>query len=92
MTVLGSEYGLKELLGPRADDMEMKQEMLRAISRDGYVSMKDLHSDIDNKTAINTLDVYYTAAGLISDLITPGYATNYTLKNKTVRERLQDKY
>jgi len=70
----------------------MKQDMLKDISRDGYTSLKNMNDDIGNKTALNTLDTYYTSAGILTDLITPGYATYSTLKGKEVKERLQDKY
>jgi len=79
-------------MGPRADDTQMKQDMLKDISRDGYTSLSNMKNDISNKTALNTLDTYYMAAGIVTDLVTSGYATQKTLDGKEVKERLQDKY
>jgi hypothetical protein len=70
----------------------MKQDMLKDISRDGYTSLKHMTNKIENKTALNTLDTYYTAAGLITDLITPGYVLNRNIENKELKDRLSDKY
>lgn len=92
LLVLGAENALKEFMSARSDDMVMKQTMLKDISREGYTSLKNMHSDISNKTALNTLDVYYTGAGILTDLITPGMATLKTLNNKETKESLSSKY
>lgn len=92
LLTLGAKEALKEFLGPRADDMYMKTDMLKDISRDNYCSLKNMDSRIENKTALNTLDVYYTSAGFVTDLITPGLALKTTLDNKEVKERIQQKY
>lgn len=66
---LGMEKVLKELNGPRADDAVAKQEMLQAISTQGYVRLEDLTDDIANKTTLNTIDTYFLGMSLKTDLV-----------------------
>lgn len=86
------DNALKELLGPRADSNDMKEQMIGAINRDGYVSLKDLKSDIKNKQTLNTVDVYLMGSGLKSDLITPTNLLRKTIDDKTTRELSGEKY
>ena len=76
----------------RADDMYAKQQMLKKINQDGFVKLADLDSKVDNKTALNTLDVFYIGAGIKTDLITPGLAMKDTLNNKSVKQSVGSKY
>lgn len=76
---LGMSETLKELNGPRADDMIMKQQMHTLINNTGYVSLTDLDSDPANKTALNTVDVYLLGMGINSDLVTKGLMLKKTL-------------
>jgi len=92
LMVIGAENALKEFMGARADDAVAKQDMLKDISRDGYVSQSNISNYIGNKTALNTLDVYYKSAGIMTDLVNPGYTTRRNLENKNKKERIQDKY
>ncbi len=80
MISLNMKDTLKELNGPRADDMHMKQQMYTAINTKGYVTMDDMESSPENKTTLSTVDVYLLGMGLNSDLITRGLMTNKTLK------------
>lgn len=73
---------LKELNGPRSDDMVMKEEMITAISNKGYVSLEDLDSDVVNKTTLNTVDTFLLGMGLNSDLVTKGLMLKKTLKEE----------
>lgn len=79
---LGLENTLKELNGPRADDMFMKQQMLQDISNNGFVKLSDLESDIENKTTLNTVNVFLLGMGLDSDLVTKGLMTTSTLRKE----------
>lgn len=79
LVVLDAENALKEFLGGRADDMVMKTQMYSEISRKGYVSINELTNDVNNKTALNTLDVYLHGMGFDTDLITKGLELNKTL-------------
>jgi len=67
----GALNGLAELQGPRADDMVMKNEMYSKIAKDGYVNLKDLTNDPENKVALNTLDAYFLMMGISTNLVTP---------------------
>ena len=82
LTSLGLTNTLKELNGPRADDMVMKQEMLQSINTKGYVNLTDLTDDIGNKTTLNTVDVYFLGMSLNTDLVTKGLKTIGTLRKE----------
>lgn len=69
-------------LKPRADDSVMKSEMYNSIARKGYVSYKDLTNNVDNKTTLNTLDVYLIGCGIKSDLITRDVYLRKTLSDR----------
>ena len=79
---LGMTNTLKELNGPRADDMTMKREMLTEIAEKGYVSIEELTDDVTNKTTLNTANVYMLGMGLDSDLVTTGLMLKSTLKEE----------
>ena len=70
---------LREFMGPRADDMTMKTQMYSEISRKGFVSMDDLTDNVNNKTTLNTVDMYLCGMGIKTDLITKGLALRKTL-------------
>lgn len=77
---LGMTDTLRELNGPRADDMNMKLQMNLAINNKGYVSLNDdMESDLANKTTLNTVDTYLLSMGLNSDLVTKGLMLKKTL-------------
>jgi hypothetical protein len=69
---LGLRNTLRELNGPRADDAYMKDQMLREISLNGYVSINSLDDDVLNKTTLNTTSVYFLGMGINTDLVTKG--------------------
>ena len=92
LVAIGADYALQEFLGARADDHVMKQTMIKDISRDGYTSLKNMNSDINNKQSLNTLDVYFTGAGIVTDLITPGLLLQRNMEEREVKERIQTKY
>ena len=81
LLALNSEHILKELMGPRADDMAMKQEMYAQISKKGFVSLEELPNNVDNKTTLNTLDVYLMGMGIKSDLVTSNLMVKKTINN-----------
>ena len=68
----GAKYSLSEFLNPRADDEVKKNQMYAKIERDGVVYAKDLSSTPEDKAAINTLDIYYTAMGCNTNIINGG--------------------
>lgn len=81
LVTLNANNCLRELNGPRADDLEMKTQMLSEISKKGYVSLDELPSRLGNKTALNTINVYMIGMGIDSDLVTNSLALPKTLKS-----------
>ena len=71
MIASGAVNGLRELLGPRADNTIAKNEMYNMIRQDGYVSLEELSNRQTDKVAINSLDVYFTIQGLRTNLVYP---------------------
>lgn len=70
LVTMNAENALRELLGPRADDKVMKEEMYSAIAEKGYVSINELTDRVENKTTLNTIDVFMIGMGLKTDLVT----------------------
>ena len=87
-----ADFALKELLSFRADDSIGKSEMLRDIANEGYCRLADMTDDISNKQTINTVDVYFTGAGLVTDLLTPGLMFRRTLEERKKRSAAKEKY
>lgn len=79
---LGMKDTLRELNGPRADDLVMKREMLTSIATKGYVSLEELTDEITNKTTLNTVNVYLLGMSLDSDLVTKGLMVKKTLEEE----------
>ena len=84
LMALNAKSCLKEFLSFRADDMVMKQEAYASIRKNGYVALEDLTDNVENKTALNTLNAYMTAMHIKTDLVDEGYIFN---KNLTRNER-----
>lgn len=80
LVTLGAENCLREFMGPRADDPVMKNEMYTQIAKNGYVSLDDLTNDVQNKTTLNTIDVFFTGMGIKTDLVTDGLMVKKTIK------------
>ena len=81
LLTVGANTALKELMSMRADDMVMKAEMNKAISRDGYVAMNDLTDKLSNKTTLNSAAVFFIGAGLMTDLVMNDYMVRKTLED-----------
>ena len=73
LLTVGANTSLKELMSMRADDMVMKAEMNKKISRDGYVAMNELTDKLSNKTTLNSAAVFFIGAGLMTDLVMNDY-------------------
>lgn len=69
LTAYGATNVLKEMLGFRADDEAAKNQAYNRIAVDGNVYLSELESYPEDKVAINTLDVYYTGAGMKTNII-----------------------
>lgn len=82
LSVYGLDKTLAEINGPRADDAVMKSEMMQQIYTKGYCNYDELTNDVQNKTTLNTVDVYLKGMMLDSDLVTTGLMLNSTLKKE----------
>lgn len=69
LKAVGAEDILRELMGPRSDSMEAKQELNKNISMYGYSRLNDLPDDLGDKTTLNTTFYYLLGAGIESDLL-----------------------
>lgn len=69
LATLGAMKALSEFMGPRADDMKSKNEMYAEIAKNGYTSLEDLTDSPENKTALNTFDVYFLMQGLRTNMV-----------------------
>ena len=79
LLTVGANTTLKEFMSMRADDMVMKSEMNKKISRDGYVAMSELTDKLSNKTTLNSAAVFFIGAGLMTDLVMDDYFLPKTL-------------
>jgi hypothetical protein len=80
LVTIDANKTLEEFMGPRSDDMVMKNQMYSTIAQKGYVSLEDLTSDVDNKATLNAVDVHLIGMGIKSDLVTDGMVLKKTLK------------
>lgn len=69
LSAYGANNTLKEFLGFRADDEMAKNQAYNRIATDGVCYLGELESLPEDKTAVNTLDVYYTSAGMKTNII-----------------------
>lgn len=92
LAAINAPMAQREYLGPKADDMKMKQAMLKDIANTGHVQMKNLPSRPENKVSLNTLDVYLTGGSLVNDLVTPGLMFKKTLDESKKDDLLSQKY
>lgn len=85
ITTLDNPELIKEFLSAKSDDMYAKSEVLKQIQNDGFVDMSKIETKPQNKIALNTMDVYFTACGLKTNLITDGLLLQRTLDNQNKR-------
>lgn len=82
LTVIGAENILREINGFRADGLQRKNYAYAQIAQTGSCSLEDIenHAGIEDRLALETVDVYYMTMGLATDLITPGNLLISTVK------------
>ncbi len=76
LTAFGADYALQEFLGPRADNSNDRDIVLKIIADQGFVTLKELEfNNIANpmidKQTLSTVDIFFTGAGIKTDLIDP---------------------
>lgn len=79
LVALGSEAILKELHGPRADDLEMKKQLFQNITAKGYSSLNEIESFKPNKTTLNTVNMALLSMMLKTDIVSELVFTDHIL-------------
>ena len=82
LVVIGADKILEEFNGFRADGMARKNEAYADIAKTGGCSVDKVEQNhgIEDRTALNTLDVFYTGMGIKTDIVTPDYLLVSTAK------------
>jgi hypothetical protein len=78
----GADNVLKEILGPRADNMKAKSQMYEKINEEGFVSLEELSNNPEDKVTLNTINVMYLAAGIKTNLIRDDILLPATLEKR----------
>ena len=86
-----NENILKEMFGPRGGDAVMRNEMEHQIATTGEAQLSEMHDNKMNKTSLNTANVYLTAAGFETDLITKNGILPRTLQNQFKEAKVIDR-
>lgn len=75
LTLIGANNVLKELNGFRADGLQRKNFAYAQIAKTGYCSLEEVEASagIEDRLALETVDVYYKTMGIQTDLVTPDY-------------------
>lgn len=82
---------LKEMFGPRGGDAVMRNEMEHQISTSGEARLSEMHDNKFNKTSLNTANVYLTAAGFETDLVTKNGILPRTIQNQYKEAKVIDR-
>jgi hypothetical protein len=82
LQVASLDVTTKELLGPRADEMNSKNVMYNTIATLGRVSLKDLPKDPADALSRNMLDAYLIGSCFKSNLISEDYHLHKTLQDR----------
>lgn len=69
LVALGADSILEEFLGARSDGMLRKNQMYSDIAENGYCSLENLEADIRDRTALNTIEVFFLGMGIKTDLV-----------------------
>lgn len=82
LTVIGATNMLREINGFRADGLQRKNYAYAQIAKTGSVSLEDVEANagVEDRLALETIDVYYKTMGLTTDLITPDLLLLSTVK------------
>lgn len=82
LKVIGADNILKEINGFRADGLQRKAYAYAQIAKTGSCSLEDIEAQagIEDRLALETVDVYYRTAGLSTDLIVDGDLLITTVK------------
>jgi hypothetical protein len=82
LATMGLEYTMDEFSRPRADAMDAKNQMSKAILAKGFVDESDIHVLKNDSMGKNILNAYLIGAHLHSNLIDINYMTPLTAQNR----------
>lgn len=71
LLTIGADNALKELMGPRGDDLNMASQMKQQIAANGFTSLAELESSRVNKPSVNMLDVHFRMMGMMTNMVYP---------------------
>lgn len=71
MLTIGANQSLKELMGPRGDDINASSQMQQQITKNGFFQLDEIETDRTQKKSINTMDVYFHIQGLMTNIVYP---------------------
>jgi hypothetical protein len=86
-----ADAAMKEFFGSRGDDQTAKLEMYKEIATQGYTQLSNYTDDTINKTTLNTVDIFFTGAGIMTDLLTDGLELRRTLDEKKRKQSTREK-
>lgn len=81
LIVKGATRYNEETVGPRSDGMARKNQFYGQILEKGYCSLDELDAGIEDRTTLNTVNVYLLGMCIKTDLVTDGYILPRTAKN-----------
>jgi len=68
LNVMNADSALQELMGARADNRYMSNEMYKEISDQGYTNIKK-RTNVEQSQTMNTLHSFFLAAGIVTDMV-----------------------
>lgn len=89
LMVLGAENVARELNGFRADGLKRKNAAYASIMQKGYVSLEEIEKEagIEDRIALQTVDVMYKGMHIQTDLISPDLMTPYSARKGMVNNK-----
>ena len=69
----GAKEVLAEISGARGDNVQEYENMLKEIAETGSVKLEDVKTNAFDKPTLLAADLYFSAMGLKTDLISPSY-------------------
>jgi len=91
LSIYGADASLQEFFGPRADDGVAKLEMYKEIAQQGYTQLQNYTNDVKNKQTLNTIDVFFMGAGIMTDLVTDDLELIRTKEERKRRKSTAEK-
>jgi hypothetical protein len=88
LQTMNARSTLRELMGPRADDMRNKMRMYEDLSLHGVTSQADLASEPRDKTVLRTIDMMFLGAMIRTDLVSETMILPIAVERMGKKEKL----